>query len=77
MDKRKCKVVRLYPEQLKEKADIPSLPPGEPISEETASRILASQLEKVAGAPSFQGGALFLVIMAALVLAVVYSVASN
>jgi hypothetical protein len=45
----KGKVVRLYPAPSKKEADIPSMPVGEPISDLLARRILASQLEQVAG----------------------------
>ena len=42
---RQGKVVRLSPAPSKVEADIKSMPPGDPIREETARRILASQIE--------------------------------
>ena len=62
MEAKQGKVVRLYPAPSKVEADIPSMPTGMPISDLLARRILASQLEQVAGKPA-SGGIAFLLLV--------------
>lgn len=71
------KVVRLYPASSTLEVTN-TLPKPEPVSEDVARQILASQLEKVAGAPPVNGGMLVLVAAVAVVIvAIAYSLAAS
>ena len=72
------KVVRLCPEQSQRtEKTLRSLPPAEHISHETARRILAGGLEKVAGPPPIKGWPLvFFALVGVGFVAIIYSVSS-